>query len=224
MPGLDKFFTSFALTHAYTSTLAMNSFNSALLFQDTLYRGYPSFLDTTSGNFIPYFLIPNVTITEQFSPLLGIDFSTRSQFSGRVLWGKSRTLSLSLIDYQLSEMRSTELTLGVRWRKRGFPLPFNIKLGKSSAPAKKLSNDITFTLDFGIRDDLTSNSRLDQTNAFATSGQRVITIKPTIDYVLSNRVNIQLYFDQRRVTPYISSSAPSVNTRAGLQIRISLAQ
>ena len=146
-----------------------------------------------------------------------------NQLTAKVEYAKSRQLSMSLIDYQLSEVRSTELTLGVRWRKRGFPLPFKIRLSKKE-PDKKLSNDITFTLDFGIRDDVTSNSRLDQTNAFATSGQKVITIKPTIDYVLSNRVNIQLYFDQRRVTPYISSSASSVNTRAGLQIRISLAQ
>jgi cell surface protein SprA len=51
-----------------------------------------------------------------------------------------------------------------------------------------------------------------------------MSIRPTIDYVLSNRINIQLYFDQRRVNPYISSSAPMVNTRAGVQVRISLAQ
>jgi len=51
-----------------------------------------------------------------------------------------------------------------------------------------------------------------------------VSIRPTIDYVLSNRVNIQLYFDQRRLNPYVSNSAPSVNTRGGVQIRISLAQ
>ncbi len=221
--GMDRIFTSFALTHAYNSTLSMNSFNSALLFEDVLYRKFPSFLDTTSGNFVPYFLIPNMTLQEQFAPLIGVDFSTKSQFSGRLVYAKSRTLSLSLIDYQLSEVRSTEMTFGMRWRRRGFPLPFTINFSKK-APAKKMDNDLTFTLDFGIRDDVTSNSRLDQTNAFATAGQRVITIKPTIDYVLSNRINVQFYFDQRRVTPYISSSAPSVNTRAGVQIRISLAQ
>ena len=85
-------------------------------------------------------------------------------------------------------------------------------------------SDVTFALDFSIRDDVNSNSRLDQANAFATGGQRVFTIRPTVDYVLSNRVNLQFYFDQRRVTPYISISAPLVNTRAGIQVRISLAQ
>jgi cell surface protein SprA len=201
----------------------MNSFNSALLYTDEFGLGFPSFIDSISGNFVPYFLMPNITIREEFSPLAGVDFSTTGQFSGRLEFRKSRTLSLSLLDYQLSEVRSTETTVSLRWRKRNFPLPFKIKLGKKEA-AKEVSNDITFTLDFSIRDDINSNSLLDQANAFATGGQKVILIKPTIDYVLSNRVNIQLYFDQRRVNPYISSSAPVVNTRAGVQIRISLAQ
>ena len=87
-----------------------------------------------------------------------------------------------------------------------------------------MDNDITFSLDFSIRDDINSNSRLDQANAFATGGQKIITIRPTIDYVVSNRVNVQFYFDQRRLNPYVSNAAPSVNTRAGMPIRISLAQ
>jgi hypothetical protein len=49
-------------------------------------------------------------------------------------------------------------------------------------------------------------------------------LQPSIDYVLNNRVNIKLYFDQRKVVPDISTSAPITNTRAGVQIRISLAQ
>jgi len=221
--GVEKVFTNFTITHGYTSRLSMNSFNSALLFQDSMLLGYPSFVDTISHNFIPYFLMPNLTITESFEPLFGIDFSLVNQISGKFEYAKSRTLSLSLIDYQLSEVRSQVVTVGASWRKRGFPLPVKIKLSKKG-PSKKLENDITFRLDFSIRDDANSNSRLDQSNAFATGGQKVITIQPSIDYVLSNRVNIKLYFDQRRVNPYISSSAPMVNTRAGVQLRISLAQ
>jgi len=221
--SLQKYFTNFTISHGYNSTLSMNSFNSALLFQDTLMIGFPSFIDSVSGNYIPYFLVPNLSISEQFSPLIGIDFTTPGQLSGRFEYRKSRQLSLSLIDFQLSEVRSTEITFGMRWRKRGFPLPFKLKIGKKQA-SSKLDNDITFALDFSIRDDINANSRLDQSNAFATGGQRILSIRPTVDYVLSNRVNIQLYFDQRRLNPYVSNAAPSVNTRGGVQIRISLAQ
>jgi cell surface protein SprA len=89
---------------------------------------------------------------------------------------------------------------------------------------KELENDITFRLDFSIRDDATSNSRLDQNTSFSTAGQKVIKINPSIDYIMSNRVNIRLFFDQMRSIPYISTAAPTTNTRAGVQIRISLAQ
>lgn len=221
--ALEKIFTNLAITHGYSGTLSMNSFNSALLYEDIRFLGFPSFLDTLSGNFIPYFLVPNISMSEQFGPLAGIDFTTSNQLSGRFEWRKSRQLSLSLVDYQLSEIRSTELTFNMRYRKRG-KLPFNIKLGKKGGEGGSSETDMTFAMDFSLRDDITANSRLDQTNAFATGGQKVITIRPTVDVVLSNRVNMQFYFDQRRLTPYISNAAPSVNTRAGVQVRISLAQ
>jgi cell surface protein SprA len=220
--GLDKIFTNFSLTHAYTATLGMNSFTSALLYQDVSRFGYPSFIDTVSRNYIPYYLVPNITIQEQFSPLIGIDFSLVNQLTGKFEYVKQRQLSMSLIDFQLSEVRSTEFTIGAGYRKRGLKLPFKIPFSKKDT--KKLDNEINFRFDFKVRDNVTSNSRLDQQSAFATAGSKEITLSPTIDYYISNRINVKLYFDQRRVTPYISSAAPTVNTRAGMQVRISLAQ
>ncbi|MBS1974217.1 MAG: cell surface protein SprA, partial [Bacteroidetes bacterium] len=225
VPGMDKIFSSFNLTHAYNSTLSMSSFNTSLLYQDPLGIRYPGFIDTVSGNFIPYFAIPNITIIESFSPLLNVDMTFVNQLQVRVGYNKSRQLSLSLIDYQMTENHSTEFTFGGGWRKRGLPLPFHLKIkmpGKSEASGK-LDNDLNFRLDFSIRDDITANSRLDQGTALPTGGQRTITISPSIDYVMSNRINLKLYFDQRRVTPKISTSPPIVTTRAGLQLRISLA-
>jgi cell surface protein SprA len=218
--ALSKTFSAISLTHGYNGNLSMNSFNSALLYTDPFRYSAPGFVDSVSGNFVPYFLVPNITIQEQFSPLIGIDITTTGQMNARFEYKKSRQLSLSLVDYQLSEVNSTEYTFGASWRKRGFNLPFKIPFTKG----KKLENDVNFRMDFAIRDDATSNSRLDQNNAFSTGGQKVVTIQPSVDYVLNNRVNIKFYFDQRRVIPYISTSAPITTTRAGVQLRVSLAQ
>lgn len=220
IPEVAKKFSTISISHGYTGTLSMNSFNSALNFRDPFRFGAPSFIDTVSGNYVPFFLVPNITIQEQFAPLIGIDVTTLSQLNVKFEYKKSRQLSLSLIDYQLSETNSTEWVIGASWRKRGFNLPFKLPFTKG----KKLENDINFKLDLAVRDDATTNSRLDQANAYGTGGQKVITIQPSIDYVLNNRVNIKLFFDQRRVTPYISTSAPTINTRAGVQVRVSLAQ
>jgi cell surface protein SprA len=220
IPAIASTFSAISITHAYNGSLGMNSFNSALLYQDPYRYSAPGFIDTVSGNFIPYFLVPNITIQESFSPLVGFDVTTVNQLTASFQYKKSRQLSLSLVDYQLSEVNSTEWTFGGALRKRGFNLPFRVPGTKK----KKLDNDVNFRLDLSMRDDATSNSRLDQDNAFSTGGQKVVSIQPSIDYILNNRVNIKLYFDQRKVIPYISTSAPITNTRAGVQIRISLAQ
>jgi cell surface protein SprA len=219
IPAIAKVFSNITLSHAYTSTLSMNSFTSALLFQDPFHLGVPAFRDTISGNYIPFFLVPNLTIQEQFAPLLGIDVTTNTQTNLRFEYQKSRQLSLSLIDYQLSEVRSTQWTFGGSYRQKGVHLPFKFPFVKETDQG----NDINFNLDLAMRDDIQSNSRLDQANAYSTGGQRTISIQPSIDYVMSNRVDMKFYFDQQKIIPYISTSAPVTNTRAGIQVRISLA-
>ncbi len=217
LPGLDKIFTNFSIRHGYHSTFSMNSFNTALLFMDPFHVGYPSFRDTLTGNFIPYFLVPNITIQEAFDPLIELDMTFTNQLTARFEYKKSRTLSLSLVDYQLAENRSTEMTIGINWRKKGVPLIpklFNWKL----------DNDVTFRFDFSLRDDATANSKLDQGTSFGTAGQKVIRIAPSIDYILNQRVSLKLYFEQNRTIPKISNAFPITNTRGGLQVRISLAQ
>jgi cell surface protein SprA len=76
MPALASLFTSINITHGYNGTLSMNSFNSALLYQDPFRFSAPGFIDTVSGNYIPYFLVPNITMKESFEPLIGIDVTT----------------------------------------------------------------------------------------------------------------------------------------------------
>lgn len=226
IPGLDKIFSNISISHGYTGNLSMNGFTSALLYQDTLFYGYPSFFDTVSKNYIPYFLVPNITIQEQFSPLVGIDMMFTNQMQAKVEYIKQRTLSLSLVDFQLSETKSSEFSIGLGYRKKGLALLGGMKwLPKFlSKNGSKLDNEINIRFDLRIRDNVTVNNRLDQESTLPTGGSREITFTPSIDYFLNSRVNVKLFFDQRRVNPYISSSAPIVNTRAGLQVRISLAQ
>ncbi len=217
IPGMEKVFSSFSVTHGYNSMLSMNHFESALMFRDPFRFNYPEFIDTLTGNYVPYFLVPNISINEQFAPLIDLDMQFVNQLTARFEFKKSRTLSLSLVDFQLSESRSTEFVVGAGFRSRG-AFSFIKFRGKS------LENDVAFRLDLGLRDDATANSRLDQLQALPTAGQRVITINPSLDYVISNRVNIKLYFEQRRVEPKISTSPPITNTRAGVQIRLALTQ
>ena len=138
IPALENIFSNVNIKHGYHSTLSMNSFNTALLFQDPLRLSFPSFYDTLTGNFIPFFLVPNITIQESFDPLIEVDVTFTNQLSVRAEFRKTRSLSLSLIDYQLAENRSTEMTFGFNWRKKGVPLIKNLKIGKKGM---KLDNN-----------------------------------------------------------------------------------
>ncbi|HEX3767142.1 MAG TPA: hypothetical protein VHT72_02150, partial [Puia sp.] len=126
--------------------------------------------------------------------------------------------------YQMSESRSTEYVFGLGFRKRGVPLPFHIKVMGKNGLTIRLENDLTLRLDMSLRDDATTNSYLDQNASVPVGGQQVISISPSIDYVVNNRINLKFYFDERRTIPKISSSPPVTTTRAGIQIRISLAE
>jgi cell surface protein SprA len=218
IPGISEVFSNISLTHGYNGSLSMNSFNSSLLYADTNRLSAPSFKDPVSGNYVPYFLIPNITISERMEPLIGLNVTTVSQWSIRFEYKKSRLLALSLVDYQLSENNSTEWVIGTSYRKRGLKLPFRIP-GLNN---NRLANDLTLRLDVAVRDVFNTNSRLDQSNAYGTGGQKEITLQPSVDYVLNSKINLRFFFDQRRATPYISSAPPITNTRAGVNVRIAL--
>ncbi len=233
LPWFSKFFTSFNLSNSYTSTLSMNSFSSNLNYSDPSRYGQPGFIDTLTGNFVPYFLVPNITISEAFSPLLDVDAQFVNGVQAKAGYSRSRTLSLSLVDYQLSETHSSDFAIGLGYRKKNVGLPFGWKVpgnGKTapngppgSINAQKGSNDLTLRLDIDIRNDAMSSSYLDQGAALPTGGQKVIRIDPSIDYVLNNRIQLKLYFDQQRTTPKISTTPPITTTKGGISIRIALA-
>lgn len=224
--GLSKlhpfrnFLTNLTLSHAYVGNLSMNSYNTALFYEDPRLAGYPGFVDPVSGNYIPYFLVPNLTLTEQFAPLIGFDMTFTNSLNARLEFKKSRSLALSLIDYQLTELRSSEVVVGAGYRMRGFPLPF--KIGKDGG--KRLQNDLNFRLDMSLRDDRTVNNRLDADQVIPTSGQKVIGIAPSIDYIVNNRLNLRFFYDRRQTIPVISTSYPITNTRGGLTVRFMLTQ
>ncbi|WP_159445111.1 T9SS outer membrane translocon Sov/SprA [Filimonas lacunae] len=220
IPALSSLFSSIVFTHAYSGTLSMNSYSSDLTFNDPLHLGTPGFIDSTSGNFVPYYIVPNITIQEQFSPLIGIDVTTLKQLNVHLKYNRSRQLSLSLSDYQLSEVQSSGWDFGLSWRTHGLDLPFTLPFMK--AGQKRLQNDLGITVDFSYRRDAQSTSVLDENVTYVTGGQRVIKLSPSIDYTLNKRINISFYFDRQKSIPYVSTSSPITVTKGGVKVRIAL--
>lgn len=219
-----KLFNNFNITHAYTSTFTISSYTSDLNFLGT--PGYdsdvqyyvPSALDTLSGNFYTLYYIPQIQISEQLVPLIGIDVTWKNSLQTSFEFKKSRTLGLSLLDFQLAETRSTEVTSGLGYALAKFKLPFKIRGNRVV-----LENDVNLRFDISIRNDKTINYRLDQNVAEPTSGARTVSFSPTIDYVVNKRLNLRIFFDFRKTTPATLASYPTRNSRGGVTLRFSLA-
>lgn len=218
IPAIGNIASNFVINHAYTGTLSMNSFVSALYYQDIYNLGFPSFIDSNSGNFVPFFQVPNITITEQLNPLIGFDAAFKNNMQTTFEYRKSRTVSLSLIDYQVSETNSTEYVAGFGYRLKGLILPFEI------FGVKELKNDLNIKVDVSVRDDKTNNNYLAQNLSVVTRGQKVITISPSVNYIVSDKLTLRFFFDRRRSIPYITSSFPITTTRAGVTFRFIFAQ
>lgn len=225
MEMFKNIFASFSLSHGYTSKLSMNSFETNNLFatdeqrdNNVLYENY----NENTGSFYSKYRVPDLVISEQFSPLIGLDMKFKNDLTAKFDWKKSRNLQMNLVDYQLVESKTEEFTVGLGYRVKGMKLPFTIKIGKEKTD--KLENDLTFRFDLSIRDDITINHLLDQEASLPTRGLKSISWSPTIDYAVSKKLNVRLFFDRRRTIPATSESFPMTNTSGGVMISFKLTQ
>ncbi|WP_233525649.1 T9SS outer membrane translocon Sov/SprA [Chitinophaga silvisoli] len=216
----SDFVQTLTLNHAYVSNLSMNSYNTSSSYMDINSLGNPSFIDSVSGNYVPYYTVPNVTMIEQLSPLLGVDVTLKNNMNVHIDYKHTRSLSLSLTDYQLVEARTAEITVGGGYRLKGLQLPFAV--GKNGS--HKLDNDLNMRLDLSYRNEKSVNNQLDGGISTPTSGQKVISIAPSIDYVLNKRMNLKFYYTRKQTIPVLSTSSPTVTTTGGLTLRFVFGQ
>jgi cell surface protein SprA len=216
LPSIKKHFNNINITHSYSNNLSMNNFNSSLFYNDYLGVGFPSFIDSVSNNYVPYFFVPNITINESLSPLIGIDVATKKGATIHFEYKRSRLLSMSLLDFQLSQTTSKEVVFGYGMRLKKVKLPITLfDLNKRKA-------DMNIKMDLSLRDDRNSLMFLDRRDTKDTRGSKVIGISPTIDYIYSQYLTVQLFYDRRSTVPYTSNSFPITATRAGVKLRFIL--
>lgn len=215
-----KHFKTVTLGHGYRSIYSVSSFTSNVDYSDPEGRGYTSERDpVTQSNFLAEYNYQTVTIRESFSPLLNIDMTWNNSLITKVEFIRDRTLSLSLTNAQVTEVRANEYVVGLGYTFKQVPLPFTLKSKRN-----KIQSDLTTRGDFSIRDNYTVLRKLDTQNRpnEATSGQRILSLKLTANYKLSNKLTIQMYFDRLLTTPRISTSYPTATTDFGFSVRFTL--
>jgi cell surface protein SprA len=220
---LKKYFQSINITHAYNGSYGVSTFTSSNLYGGDRIRpgGDPSTLPlptiTKNGNYVPVYTMDVVNIKESFSPLIGINMRTKGKASFNIQLVRDRALMLSMTNAQVQETRSKGITFGFGWNKTGLKLPFKWQ-GRQIPPLK---NEATFKLDITVRDNLTIQRNINGASNI-TAGNITIQIRPTISYMISQRITMMFYFDRNVILPRISSQFRRGVTQFGIQLRFTL--
>lgn len=162
-----------------------------------------------------------IVITEQFSPLVGVDVGLHNSLTARVEFKKQRNLTMSFINNQLTEVVGQEFIIGTGYRFKNLAL---IISGITGGKGTRSANDLVLKLDLGFRTDVTTLRRLDENNSQISAGQYKTNLYLTADYMISNRFNVQAFFKRDMSDPFVSSQFRNANTFAGVTMRFNLAQ
>jgi cell surface protein SprA len=183
----------------------------------------PNAVDPT-GNIIPQLNILMASISEQFGPLLNVDMTWKNSLITKVEFRRSRDLSLSLQNSQITEVTGREITIGTGYIVKNFELPFTIQ-----GSGKKIKSDLNIRADVSVRTNKTVVRRVPiegQTvfDPILSAGQQNVSIKVSADYVINQKVTVRLFFDRIMNKPFISNQFPNSNTNFGLSLRFTLNQ
>lgn len=215
LPLFKKVFNSVNLTHSYRATYNVNSFQRNASYVDA---EYPITRDV-SGNFVPRREIMQVSISEQFGPLIGVDVTWKNNIQTRAEFRRDRNVSLTYAGVQITEVKGNEIVLGFGYRIPKFKLPFGIGSGRGMG-----QNSLNLTADFSARRNVTVVRRILEGVNQPTAGLNVYSIKGAADYAVSQRLNMRLFYEQTINTPVISTSFPTSNVLTGIEVRFSLSQ
>ena len=217
IPAIGKIFKTLNITHSYKSNYNISSWATNVNYD-------PSNTIATYENtdiIIPEYDIQQIVLNEQFMPLIGIDIGLQNSLTANFQYKKSRSMTLSFANNQLTEMNSSEIVVGAGYRIKG--LSFNITpLG--GGKARNIKNDLILKLDIGYKKDITVLRRIDENNNQVSAGQDKINFYLTADYTFSQRLTAQLFFKRDVNIPKVANNFRTATTYAGLTIRFNLAQ
>lgn len=200
-------FKRFSLAHGYRASYSINSFQTNLERENTL-------IDPETQDFLPENIINNVVLTDQFNPLIRIDFEMVNALSVLAEVRTDRALSLSFDNNLLTEIQGKDFTLGLGYRFKDVQFVTNI-----GGEQQRLKGDLNLKADITLRDNVTIIRNLDIDNNQITSGQNLLSIKFAADYALSKSLNALFFYDHSFSQFAVSTAFPQTTINAGFTIR-----
>ncbi len=242
LPWFNEHFKSVNINHSYKSVFAVGSYNSYSTFQEYM-NGLGFVSDATTGNPSPssMFNISQVSITESFSPLLGMDVTFNNNMTVKAEYRQTRVLNLSMTSVQLNEALSKDWVIGMGYRINNFDVfgwGTKVSRSKSKGGNKNAANknatttktvqngtnhDLNLRLDFSFRKQAAIVRDIASMVSSASSGNNALKLSFSADYTFSKLLTMSFYYDRQTNTPLLSSSSyPTTTQDFGLSIKFSL--
>ena len=219
IPALKEIFSSFSITHAYRSQYSIDSYTNSLSYTDVdgdiLDYPDPGIVDD-KGFYIPVYIINQVSISEQYSPLIGINVRTNNNATFRIDYKKSRNLTLQMSNLQVAENVREDWSFEAGIGGKNIKLPFRVR-----GSVITIESDIGLVGSFSIGSNRTFQRRISGEST-ETAGSRSLRFRTTLRYGLMDNLDLNLYYERSKNDPVVGSFLRRT-TSIGAQLRFDLA-
>lgn len=227
--GFRALFTSITLSHSFVSTYSVGNFTSSLMydyraiemlsFRSTQGKGYNigDQVNAINNLFDPVYIMSSIVMEEKFGPFLGVNFTTKGNFTGNFAWNKDRMAMLNLANAQVSETHGSDFIFGFGMKKNNVALPLKGRDGNQII----LKNDLIMRLDFSLRD-LIVIQRKFESDAMIKTGARNLQVSPTVQYQFNKRISMSVYWKKMVTNPYVTQTPYMSNAEFGTTARFNL--
>ncbi|MDO4228554.1 MAG: cell surface protein SprA [Capnocytophaga sp.] len=202
-------FRRFSLAHGYRASYSLSEFRTNLEYD-------PNNLEkkNVGGDFLNEKLFTNVTLIEQFNPLIRADMEMKNWISVLAELNRDRTISISLDNDYLTEIIGREYKLGLGYRIKD--LRFVTKVG---GVRTTLKSDLILKGTLSYRDEFTVIRNMEIFNNQVTAGQTNWIGNFSAEYNLSKNLLASYYLQYNFSKSAISTAFPMTTIRTGLSLR-----
>lgn len=212
IPIIRSLFSKFDINHAYTSTYTATGVQSNID-----YYNNPVGVDVRGDKLNPY-VVSQVMYVEEFAPLIGADVTLRNNIELRAQYNRNRMFLLGLVNGTLTEDSLSEYILGMGYILKDLTFKMRFK-GK----VKTIKSDLNVRVDFSLRDNRTRITNFLIDDSQVTGGQRILGLKISADYNMSENLNFKVFYDQLMTRYKISTAFPLSTVRAGISATFTFA-
>ena len=217
IPGVNKVFQSITLRHAYSCMYQLGGFATNMSYNPD--EGNFQTMRDALNNFIPLVETGQAAITEAMNPIISVDMTMKNSFQFKAEWRKSRTVTLSMANFQITEIANNEIIFGAGYRFKDLKITFDF-----AGVRKQTEGELLLRADFSIRDNKTILRRIEEGDNQPSAGQKILSIAVSGEYQVTKNIFFKLFYDHVLNVPALDSQYKNLTINGGFSIRVMLSE